>query len=351
LTDEQLGLPQGDHNFPSQQVSDIPLSIKRQDIPAGHYTGAIYLTLQNAQEEMQVPVDLSVRIGPFLPLLLLLLGIILGRLVKYMQERGGPQSEALAKVYYVESRIRAEADPADKDILIPMVKSVQYEVYRGTLQTVTAELQAIEGRLQALKELRGIQNELAPQQGKPEVKEVLDKIRQARMLFANKQDNQAKTLLNEVITNPREFANNLITQGQVDPNVATATVPALQTAQEAAHRAMESQDTVGQIKARKDLTWRERLKDPDFVKGLPVTLFMVLLGFRAQTTLWLVRPLLYLILLAGLVAVGFMSLYVDKGSTFGAYPFADYMSLILWGLGADVAGRSLANLRGASNQP
>ena len=37
-------------------------------------------------------------------------------------------------------------------------------------------------------------------------------------------------------------------------------------------------------------------------------------------------------------------LYVTKSVTFGANPFADYTSLVLWGLGSDVAGRSLANL-------
>ena len=53
-------------------------------------------------------------------------------------------------------------------------------------------------------------------------------------------------------------------------------------------------------------------------------------------------------LLLVLLAVGFDSLYVTKSTTFGAHPFADYLSLILWELGSDVAGRTLANSRGTA---
>ncbi len=66
---------------------------------------------------------------------------------------------------------------------------------------------------------------------------------------------------------------------------------------------------------------------------------------RAEATLWVVRPLLSLALLFGLSVVGIRALYVEKGATFGADP-ADYLGLVLWGLSADVASRSLSNLPG-----
>jgi hypothetical protein len=71
---------------------------------------------------------------------------------------------------------------------------------------------------------------------------------------------------------------------------------------------------------------------------------------RAEATFWVVRPLLALVLLGGLSAMGLGSLYVEKGGTFGARPFSDYLGLILWGLSADVASRSLSNLSGGASQ-
>jgi hypothetical protein len=56
------------------------------------------------------------------------------------------------------------------------------------------------------------------------------------------------------------------------------------------------------------------------------------------------------VLLGGLSAMGLGSLYVEKGGTFGARPFSDYLGLILWGLSADVASRSLSNLSGGASQ-
>lgn len=80
---------------------------------------------------------------------------------------------------------------------------------------------------------------------------------------------------------------------------------------------------------------------------LLITLSGVTDQVRAETTFWVVRPLLSLILLLGLSAVGMGSLYVERGTTFGARPFADYLGLILWGLSADVASRSLSSLQGS----
>jgi hypothetical protein len=68
----------------------------------------------------------------------------------------------------------------------------------------------------------------------------------------------------------------------------------------------------------------------------------------AEATLWLVRPLLYAALLIGLMIVGINSLYVEKGTIFGAKPVADYLGLVLWGLSSDVASRSLTNLQGGN---
>ena len=70
---------------------------------------------------------------------------------------------------------------------------------------------------------------------------------------------------------------------------------------------------------------------------------------RAEATFWVVRPLLSLILLIGLSIVGINTLYVENGTTFGAKPLSDYLGLILWGLSADVASRSLSSLRGEGN--
>jgi len=68
----------------------------------------------------------------------------------------------------------------------------------------------------------------------------------------------------------------------------------------------------------------------------------------AKARYWLVRPLLYLLLLVLLSLVGLQSLYVNSGATFGSMGFYDYLGLFLWGLSADVAQRTLQSLQKGS---
>src|SRR6185312_1230359 len=49
---------------------------------------------------------------------------------------------------------------------------------------------------------------------------------------------------------------------------------------------------------------------------------------------------------AGLLIVGYQTLYVQQGTAFGSNGIFDYVSLVLWGLSADVASRTLGNLTG-----
>ena len=67
---------------------------------------------------------------------------------------------------------------------------------------------------------------------------------------------------------------------------------------------------------------------------------------RSEATFWLAKPILFLSLLIALSAVGLNSLYIDK-KTFGAQPLPDYLSLLLWGLSANVVSLSLTDLPGA----
>jgi hypothetical protein len=48
----------------------------------------------------------------------------------------------------------------------------------------------------------------------------------------------------------------------------------------------------------------------------------------------------------GLLIIGFQTLYVQQGLSFGANGIFDYVALVLWGLSADVVGRGLGNLTG-----
>jgi hypothetical protein len=81
--------------------------------------------------------------------------------------------------------------------------------------------------------------------------------------------------------------------------------------------------------------WGRLAKVLALLSGLHVT---------ADVRYWLVRPVLSLALIALLLLLGMQTLYVHDGSTFGAAGLYDYLGLLLWGMSADVAQRTLQSL-------
>ena len=337
LTEKAIVARQGTQTLPANQISSIPLTLNRAAMPSDQYIGAVYLTL-NGGERLSFPIDLSVRTGPLLPLVVLFFGVILGRLFKYMEDRGEPQAKSMGEVYRLQGDIeRAKLEAREKQLLSNMVSGVRTLVSREQLEAVPPQLQAIRDRLDMLVKLEALENEFNQQQtvDKSTKDKTTSGIHDIRGLITQgqaEQDAQAKKLLAEISSDLKNFATRGVNED-----------PAIEASR---GQLKEIVDAANQMNQPIDVAKTEPSRLNSFQRLL-ITLSGVTDQVRAETTFWVVRPLLSLILLLGLSAVGMGSLYVERGTTFGARPFADYLGLILWGLSADVASRSLSSLQGS----
>jgi hypothetical protein len=328
LTSE-ISIPEGSLSLAANQISSLPLNIQRSALPPDRYTGAVYITLTPQQNRLILPLNVSVRSGPLMPLVFLLLGIILGQFFKYWQERGEPQTKAYQEVIRLELDIRA-TDPEDQAILLPMLRRVKKLVIREQLEKTNSELELIRNRLDVLIKLRTIEAVLKqPDQtlAQDEIKEALQQISLARNKIKLAQDTEAQELLEKI--------NNIL--ASVSTRGASITND-LEAAAKGAIESLEKNRKIVSFPEIESTQW-ERLQQ----------YLINLSGFseqvRAEANFWVVRPLLWLTLLIGLSAVGMVNIYVENGSTFGAKRFADYFGLILWGLSANVASSSLSSLQ------
>ena len=334
LTKAQIQLPNIPQSLEADRIVRLPLTWERSQIPPDRYIGAVYLTLEDANERLIIPVNLTMRIAPLMPLLVLFLGIVLGRLVKYMQEKGIPQAEALGRVKELEQQID-KANEGDRDILTPMVGKAKQLVQQMNLEAATAEVEKISARLDCLQKLRTLEQKLEPFKAHPQVKGdtgILKKISDVRTKIELEQDEQAKTLLEDVQADVTKLKSSLTMMGpgQTPDIKISEVVKGVTDAVIAVSNAVQS-----------------GVKKPvaKWVNGLQRSLiFLSGSEFRTEATYWFARPLFSLALLLGLSIVGIRTLYVEKGATFGADPFSDYWGLVLWGLSADIASRSLSNL-------
>ncbi|MUG93164.1 hypothetical protein F7734_12270 [Scytonema sp. UIC 10036] len=338
LSSNQIKIPNIPQILKADQIVKLPLNWDNTQIPSDRYTGAVYLTLEDGRERLIIPVNLTMRIAPFMPLLVLFLGILLGRLIKYMQEKGIPQSEALGKVKELEKQV-SQSNSEDQKILIPMISDAEQLVQQMKLSAATTEVEKIDARRECLQQLRIIEQKLEPLKNRPEVKGdngILQKINNVRLQIDIRQDDQAKSLLGELQQDVTKLQLPSMMGPDKTPVNLSEVVKGVKDAVVAVGSAVQS--SVNKPIDKRVLWLQKSL--------------IILSGtkFRTQVTYWFARPLFSLVLLVGLSVVGLRSLYVQKGTTFGADPFSDYFGLLVWGLSADVASRSLSNFTGGEEK-
>ena len=348
LTETELTPPQEKQVLPANQIVTIPLIIDQSAIPPDQYVGTLHFTLEGQSQRLTAPVDLKVRSGPLLPLILLLSGIVLGRLFKYMQERGTPITTAKKAVNQLKYRIQQEAtNPDEQASLLSMADEIDRLIYQEKLEKAPVQLEAVEAKLEAILKLQQLEEKLPLVEGETDldkkIQNVKDEIERTRKLLLLKQvDVDVKERLDKIL----EGVTSLIDQGLMgdDTNEGTSTKAAQvidlgeALKNDILHASTVSSTTQVASHYTKSI-WLVRLKN----------WFVIVSGvsdqIRTEATVWILRPILSLTLLIGLSIVGLNSIYIDNGATFGSQPLSDYFSLIFWGLSADVASRKLSNLQ------
>ena len=319
----------GGTNEQGKKYLTLPVTIISGGIPADHYSGSIYIAVAGQSSVLKVPVDFNVRSGPVWPLLALFVSILLGRLFKFMQDKGNALADAQESINRLEFRLR-NAHPDDQRIITPMLQTASDLVHQDKAAEAATAVTAISARLSALNELRQLEARL---QGKDPntVAAIRADISEARERIEFQQDEQAKTLITKI----------------KDALVALLKTPSLTDSSDFAD-AVDRADAASVAVAGLGTVTKSR---SNRLRDWLVTISGVSDEFRTEASLFLARPLLWLALLLGVLALGLKTLYVDN-PTFGANPFTDFLGLMFWGLSADIASRTLSNLQFTSgNHP
>jgi hypothetical protein len=293
-------------------VINLPLDLKRADIPPDKYTGSILLRFEGAKEALALPVvELTMRYGPLRALSLLLLGIVLGWFLLYMKTEGLALSKFARDLDDLKDRIN-QSESLDRRILTRMLEKVESQVDHKKLkpEEARAQLAKIEDRRNLLLSAAEIEKALTD----PKPPNILETIRALRLAVSQENDEEARRLFTQLETaipptQPSALMALAIMQGPEIP--------------------------AGPLQTPLAVTWKQNM--PRFFKDIHSFLIK-----------WVGPPIYYVITLLILVLVGFVTLYL-KNMTFGAAPVTDYLSLIVWGLGSDVASRNVQNVLAGAN--
>jgi hypothetical protein len=317
-----LNLPEA---IPALPIVTIPLTVKGDVLSPDHYAGDIQLRIPGKEDPLKIPMDLNVKSGPEIPILVLLIGILLGRFIKYMKDKGAPQSELLLQLFQVQAR--AAQDPQNLGLLQHMLEELRNDIDGMQLDSAKSDLALINSRLTLLSRLRYLETLLTPRAGDAAVAAILSNIRLARDQISLGNDPQ--TIASQIDTQVKSLqapgSNADTSLHAIELAAATSVRGAAQFA--AAPVEAPASKLVGLRRAVRVLT------------GHSDTL-------RADFTLWFLRPLAWALLIVLLVVTGFVQLYT-KNATFGADLVSDYFGLLVWATGSDVASRTLSNFKGS----
>jgi len=309
--------------LPENQIISVPLMIHRNELPADRYTGTLRFKVKDSVKPVTVNLDLSVREGPLLPLLVVVFGIIFGRLARSMETPTAKmQVTLLPRFYNLQDKASVVSDATSAEYLAGRLRNIRKEIEAATLteQNITSDLDKLEIEIEKLASLQALTTAL--QKFAALRAELGPTITQARTALINGQVDQFDLLLNQI--------QNRVQQAQQDGAMGGE-----------GDAAIQALSLVGPTLAHV----QQRVTAAQPPTGFPAILanfLAVVSGTRmvgAGMRYWLFRPLLYLTLLLLLALLGLQTLYVNAGATFGASGVYDYLGLFLWGISADVAQR------------
>jgi hypothetical protein len=311
--------------MPASDVTTIDLEIDRVSLPSDRYQGSLRFGLEGADTPVSVTVDLSVRDGPFWPLVVTLLGILGGRLMRQLSTaEAQKQRELVVRYAAVEAKAAKIKDPEAKAQI-----REQLGLWKDRLdkdedtQKLELDLTKIEGQIDSLLVLEDVENKVAA----------------------------------------GGFDSLLL---KLEPTLTAARKAALEGNVEEARRLQEAAEQEWQKAARADGSmsglvdelgrigdaWRDSTDRMRAGAGTDTgpTLLLRLIGWLGGARVisteveWIMWQVFSFVFLVALVLVGLKSLYVNAGATFGATGLYDYLGLLLWGFSSTVAQKTLQNL-------
>jgi hypothetical protein len=300
-----------------------PVSVDRDEIDPGHYTGAIYLTLRGAERRVVLPLELDVKSGPFWAIVVLLLALLVQLLV-WLAERNKPRGEELRAIRAAAKETRTDLDPEDWALLEGRFNAARELARNGKTAEAKAARTEIEEEAKWLPEVRVWVGEIK----KAHDGKLPDGVRESLVDFYKAIERGDRGTANSVRTDLRNIRSPEKVQRDKLQELAMEENAAFDAAQPSMPQPLPVVRFARWVLARLKDLWQAILH-PARTVGL-----LSIYGLP-----WLLRALLVFVF----VLAGLKELYFDN-ATFGSDPVLNYSALFVWGVGATAFNAALGKV-------
>lgn len=181
----------------AKNISYIVFSLSRKDIPPDHYVGSLYLLFEDKNSPLVVPIDLNIRAGPILAVILLILGILLGRLYKFYGETGNTKAKNLRKAYHLKGLI-SNLEFIESNRMMENISELKDDIFQDSSDPIDLKkrLDAIEEATDQLRKLAVIETTaLENIKNQWKIWYIIDLIRRARFCYYHVRNDDAKKIV------------------------------------------------------------------------------------------------------------------------------------------------------------
>jgi hypothetical protein len=278
---------------------------------ADHYAGQLSVSLAGVPDPVTVPVDLTIRQGPFWPAVLLVVGLLLGLALRQGRKTVVPTGAAVERVVRVRRRISETLlSRHEWGALNERLNEAWSDVRAGKVDAANASMDGIEdsvalfGQFEALEVSLGDRTDDAAKAARAKIIEGRTKIAVGDAGAADLQGAR-QSLQQAAADAARQPARAARSAGQMEA------IPA------AEHELRVMTPVSENVPERQAIGWTREVRRLSF-------------AVRAVTAM------------AALVT-GMYLLYVVPGATFIGTGFADTVSLLLWGVGSGFVDKLFVN--------
>ena len=326
----------------AQKVEPIELTINRNQLSPDRYQGTLRFKLENLDEPVKVNGTIAVRDAPIWALIVIVAGILVGRLSQDMES---PKAQKQVKLYPRYAQLRGKAASVNNQdafkYLEQQFQALKQKIDKGeeTEEILEQELNKLDVSVSFLTQLEQLEKQLNDSGLDALEAEVNLKIIEARNLLIAGNLEQAQQLGQEVEERLTEAQEEDGSMGNITENIIQ---PLLDGFRESSNKLIQAFQVLPKPKLPGGRRWNWLAKLLAALSGIQT--------LNAEMRYWLIRPLLWLVLLIVLVLLGLQTLYVNAGATFGVNGLYDYLGLFLWGLSADIANQGLRRLQSSNNK-
>lgn len=316
----------------------------QKELMADEYTGSIRLHATNFPETLSVGIQMYARTGVMGALIALLIGILVGRMIKSVNNNGA-QIDVMNKFVPIRDRIRTIEEASSKQALLEEADKVEAQINQVTGEEdkaiVESSMELLNWKISQISKLEDTYEKLVVIIKQRKISQNDQKPIIASINFTkNAILSGDHVATKEGYANIHQLSSSLIQssrslQSNKSPEADMALESHIQDLDSLLQQEDPAGDSVGssqQGALQKFWEWFFRL-------------FSLLGGVKvsARVRYGFFRPLVAIITFIVILLLGFQEIYLNGGDTFGAEGIYDHLKLFGWGLVSDVFSRTLTD--------